>query len=241
MFPDLSIVIPLYNEERRISGCLKACLAWMDRLANEQGIASELIFSDDGSADRTVEFMQKACASDERIHSHYGVHYGKGKALRSGVALARARQWILVADCDLATPLEDFGNLRNAINDGADIAIGSRHLHSSTVVLPLPWHRQFLGRLSNQLIRLVLQLPYKDTQCGFKLFTPQSIEVLNDCSSNGFSYDFELLVRAQHLNYKVTEIGVTWKHDSDSRVQLRDYITTLHSLYAVRKIAKQLK
>ena len=127
----------------------------------------------------------------------------------------------LMSDVDLSTPLDELTRLTEAIAEGADVAIGSRALDDSNVLVHQPWYRELAGKTFNVLIRSFTRLPWRDTQCGFKLFRLSSTRQLFELQRvDGFAFDVELLVLARRLGLRVTEVPVRWVNDPDTHVGL---------------------
>ena len=180
---------------------------------------AEVVVVDDGSTDRTPEMLREAAARDGTFVPllRGGANEGKGAALRAGAGVARG-DLILFVDVDMSTPLGELEKLRARLDAGADLAIGSRDVTGS-VLVHAPAHRKYIGRTFNLLVRRLTGLPFKDTQCGFKLMrTDVARGLLAEQSVGGFAFDVELLMRARALGLRVDEVPVTYIHDDDSRV-----------------------
>lgn len=215
MPPKYSIVIPAYNEGARLGASLEKVLAYV----HSQGWNSEVVVVNDGSRDNTAEIVAAFAQKDPtvRLVQNPGNH-GKGYSVRNGMLQARG-ELLIFSDADLSSPIEESSKLLKALDEGADIAIGSRWLRSETQLHRQPLHRQLFGRIFNLLLRITLGLPFKDTQCGFKVFkrTPaQAIFPLQRIERWGF--DPEILFLARKLGYKVREIPVLWGHSGGTRI-----------------------
>ena len=202
---DVSIVIPAFNEASRLPRTLIAVLDW---IASRSELC-EVIVVDDGSTDNTkslaFQFPVVTFVSLEK-------NMGKGAAVRCGMLLATGKL-VLMMDADLATPMTEFDVLNKGIASGADVVIGSRPLRSSNLAVRQPILREAAGRLFNFIVRIVSGLPFKDTQCGFKLWTLEAASAtFRLCNVNGFAFDVEALVVAKALGYSIQELGVTWAH-----------------------------
>jgi dolichyl-phosphate beta-glucosyltransferase len=213
--PSLSVVIPAYNESERILPTIGAISLHLSRTHEPW----ELIVSDDGSSDDTVELVRSLGLSNLRVLSA-SENRGKGSAVRRGVMFARGRD-ILFADADNSTPIEYIDALRRAIAQGADLAIGSRAAEGATES-----SKSRLRQLASGSIRWLaaraLTLDVKDTQCGFKLLrAPVARELFSSTTIEGFSFDLELLYLAAKRGYRVAEIPVAWVDAPGSKVDVR--------------------
>lgn len=210
---DLSIVIPAYNEAVRLPPTLDRLLAFL----GERGGSWEIIVADDGSRDGSIDKFEPLYPAVRFIRAPRNM--GKGAAVRRGMLAARGRL-VLFTDADLSTPIEEYDNLRSAMERGdAQVAIASRGLPGSTLEIRQPLHRELAGRLFNTLVRFFSGLPFHDTQCGFKLFTREASQaVFGRAVDNGFAFDVEILMIAMGLNCKVVETPVRWINAEGSKV-----------------------
>lgn len=212
--PELSIVVPAYNESERLGATLARVLAWSAR----DGRVIEVVVVDDGSSDRTAEIA--AAGGDRRVRVlRLPVNRGKGAALRAGVVASRGRL-VLLTDADLSTPIEEVARLEAALA-GADVAIGSRAVDGARIVEHQPFWREWSGRVFNRLLRLAAIGGLHDTQCGFKLLRGDvARELFPRLTIERFAYDVELLWLAERSGYRIREVGVEWRNDASSRVRL---------------------
>ena len=215
MPPTYSIVIPAYNESARLGASLDSVFAYVHR----QGWDAEVIVVNDGSRDNTADIVRSHAEKEPmlRLVENPG-NRGKGYSVRNGVLHAEGRI-ILFSDADLSSPIEEAPKLFEALNAGADIAIGSRWLRAETQTQRQPLHRQLFGRIFNLLLRLTLGLQFADTQCGFKAFkraAAQAIFPLQKIERWGF--DPEILFLARKLGFKVQEVPVAWGHSGGTRI-----------------------
>jgi len=218
----LSIVVPVYNEARRLPILFSALAAEADLQARSAGLQLvEVVTVDDGSTDETPELLDEYAKADGRVRTiRLDRNRGKGAAVRGGV-LKTTAAYVLVTDVDLSTPLSDLGALMAALREGNDLALGSRGLPSSRVAVHQPFHRELMGKSFNVLLRLATGLPYRDTQCGFKLFRLETTRVLFELQQiEGFAFDAELCLNAQRLGLKIAEVPVTWVDNRDTKVKL---------------------
>ncbi|HLK10800.1 MAG TPA: dolichyl-phosphate beta-glucosyltransferase [Candidatus Binatia bacterium] len=213
----LSIVIPAYSEEAR----LPSSILRIGEYFATRGASWEVVVVDDGSTDRTVEVAEKALAGyggASRVLRH-PTNRGKGAAVRTGMLAARG-DLVLFTDADLSTPIEEIEKLERAIAAGAKIAIGSRAVDRRTVERRQPWVRDMTGRLFNFVVRLFAVRGIKDTQCGFKLFTRETIRpIFERTRIDGFGFDVEVLALAQRLGFPIAEVPVRWINNTDTRVR----------------------
>jgi dolichyl-phosphate beta-glucosyltransferase len=212
---DLSVVIPAYNEAARIAGTLERIGAFLDGRPG----ASEIIVADDGSSDGTPQVAKAALPDDARLRVlALGRNQGKGAAVRAGVLAARGRR-VLFSDADLSTPIEDLEVLEAALDQGSAVAIGSRALADSQVMVRQPWYRQTMGKVFNLLVQMLALPGIHDSQCGFKLFRHADTQRLFSAHRlPGFSFDVEILFLARKLGLGVAEVPVHWYDSPASRV-----------------------
>ena len=250
---DISIVIPAYNEETRIIPTLEKVYGYFASMGTE----FEIIVVDDGSKDNTVEIVKQwqrtrkipspsrgegrgegAKEKTVKIISH-SANRGKGAAVRTGV-LEAGGELILFSDADLSTPIEEFEKLKKAVDDGYDIAIGSRGMGESQIVVPQPWYRRYIGKIFPCLVRMMVLKDFRDTQCGFKLFKKEAGRALFEkLKTEGFAFDVEILYRAVRGNYRTNETPVLWINSPDSKVSmLNSPFKMFFALFIIRRIVK---
>lgn len=213
--PNLSVVVPCFNEEQRLPRTVQQ----IERYLDARGDAYELILVDDGSADGTRRVM------DETAARHASVtivalprNRGKGRALAEGVRASRG-EIVLVTDADLSTPIEELAKLDDALKKGAGVAIGSRAVKGSRVELSQPIYRVVMGKAFNVLVQLVLLPGIWDTQCGFKLFRGDiAREVFERLTTDGFGYDPEVLYLAKKKGVRIAEVPVVWRNSAPTKV-----------------------
>ena len=230
--PQLSIVIPAYNESARIEATLASVLECVETRHWD----AEILVVDDGSTDSTAAIVQKWMARNPHLHlvKNPG-NRGKGYSVRNGL-LQAAGNIVMFTDADLSAPIEEAELLIEAIDAGADVAIGSRWLDKQKQTVYQPLYRRFFGRCFNWVTRKVIGLPFKDTQCGFKAFrrdTAQTIFRLQTIERWGF--DPEILFIARKLKYTIVDVPVTWGHDERSRISyLKDGMKMLEEMGQIR-------
>ena len=231
----LSLVVPAFNEEKRLRQMLIDAATYL----RGRGAAFELIVVDDGSRDGTSPLVCNLAERDipELRLIRLPANRGKGFAVRAGV-LNAAGELVLFADADGATPIRELERLEAAIGAGADIAIGSRELRTDDVAIQARWHRRVIGRIFHGLVRSMVLRGVLDTQCGFKLFRG---EVAQDLFSrmriDGFCFDVELLAMAKRRGYRIAETAVNWMDRPGSRVNLvRDSLRMARDLIVIRTL-----
>jgi glycosyltransferase involved in cell wall biosynthesis len=210
----ISIIIPAYNEEKRLPATLRTVKAYLEAASWE---FSEIVVVDDGSRDGTVEVARKAGV---RLLRNPG-NRGKGYSVRHGMLDAQG-DWVLFSDADLSTPIEELDKLWTAVErERAQAAIGSRDLDRSLIGVRQPLFREFGGRFFNLVIRLITGLPFHDTQCGFKLFEGAAArEIFGRQRVERFGFDVEVLFIAQRLGYRTLEVPVRWNDVAGTKVSM---------------------
>jgi len=229
--PYLSIVIPAYNEAKRIAPSLDKIADYL----SAQKYTYEALVVDDGSTDGTAEVCRAIASSHPWLEVlRYPVNRGKGHAVRAGV-LAVGGEHVLICDADLATPIEELDGFWRFFEEGADIVIASRPLRGSHLVKQQPLYRKFAGRFFNLLVRAVAVHGIHDTQCGFKLFRRKAARTIFPlCSLNDFGFDIEVLHVAQRIGFRIREAPVHWYHRPGSKVRLlRDGLRMLLDLFRI--------
>jgi dolichyl-phosphate beta-glucosyltransferase len=229
--PELSIIIPSYNEELRLP-------ATLDRIASylqTDGRAAEVLVVDDGSNDRTAAVAEafRSKIALLRVVSN-GVNRGKGYSVRHGMQEARGRI-ALFTDADLSAPIEEAGKLLAAL-ETYDVAIGSRAMDRSLISVHETPFREFAGIIFNKIVRIILWLPFVDTQCGFKAFRRERCSILFEQQRiERFGFDPELLYLARHHGLHAVEIPVRWGHSPATKVNMwRDSIEMFIDVFTIR-------
>ena len=231
--PSLSIVIPAYNESARIEHALERVLACVA----ERHWNAEVLVVDDGSSDSTPDIVRRWMTAHPNLHliNNEG-NRGKGYSVRNGLLQATG-QVVMFTDADLSSPIEEAERLFEALDAGADVAIGSRWLDKQRQTTHQPLYRRFFGRCFNWVTRKVMGLPYKDTQCGFKAFKRDAAQVIFRLQTiERWGFDPEILFIARKLGYKIVEVPVTWGHDERSRISyLKDGMKMLEEMAQIRR------
>lgn len=231
----LSIIIPAYNEGKRIGGTLEKIFSFMET----KGYDYEVLVVDDGSADDTVSISEKsALASKKRLKVvKNGTNLGKGFSVKNGIANSSG-EYVLFSDADMSTPIEEVDKLFGALSGGYDIAIGSRDVASSAVKLHQPFYRETMGKIFNVLVRRFVIDGLCDTQCGFKLFKGDAArKIAGELKINGFCFDVEMLYIAKRKGYNIKEVGVEWYNSPQSKVSpVRSSFSMFKDLVRIRKL-----
>jgi len=211
-------VIPAYNEASRLPATIERIIAYSSDPENH---VREVIIVDDGSRDLTHSIARSFRARSEKVRVvGYTENSGKGYAIRRGVMEASS-DLVLISDADLSTPIEELEKLRVSLESGFDIAIGSRALDRSTVKISQGTIRQGMGMTFNLVLRAIGGIPFRDTQCGFKLLRKRTAKaIFLEATVDRFAWDVEMLLLASKLGYQVTEVPVLWFNSGDSRVRL---------------------
>lgn len=215
MLPSVTIVIPAYNESARLGRTLDRVLDF----AYREAWPAEIIVVNDGSTDQTAELVQAYAERNPsvRLLSNPG-NRGKGYSVRNGILHANG-EFILFTDADLSSPIEEAPKLFRALEDGSDIAIGSRWVRPELQTQRQSVTRQILGRVFNGFLRLFLGLKFNDTQCGFKaLRQPAAKGVFPLQKIEGWGFDPEILFLAQKMGFSIAEVPVVWAHDEGTRI-----------------------
>jgi dolichyl-phosphate beta-glucosyltransferase len=216
--PDLSLIIPAYNEVQRIGSTLEAVRAHLDAASQSY----ELLVCADGT-DGTRERAREVGQADPRIVVLGGDRRGgKGRAIREGVARARGRI-IGFMDADYKTPIEELPKLLHWVERGYDLVIGSRAgVNGAVIEVPQPFHRRMGSHAFGLCMHLTLGLwDIIDTQCGFKVFAGAAArDLFGRQRIDGYMFDVEILYLAKRSGYRIKQVGVRWRDDGDSRLDL---------------------
>ncbi len=226
------MVIPAYNEAARLPGTLSVVKPYLD----SQGASWELIIINDGSRDSTGSVIAAEVALDPtRVRGiDLQPNQGKARAVAAGVAASQG-DLVLISDADLSTPIDELPKLREMIDSGYDVAIGSRGKRASQVEVSQPLHRTLMGKIFNLIVQAVALPGFWDTQCGFKLWRgPVARETFSQMKLSGnVAFDVEVLYRARHRGYRIAEVPVRWFDSLPSRIS-----PMKHSLEALVDIVK---
>jgi dolichyl-phosphate beta-glucosyltransferase len=229
---DLSMVIPAYNEARRLPPTLARLRDYLDAGADSY----EVLVVDDGSDDDTVAVAQAVAREWPQLEVLTLPHnQGKGAAVREGMLHARGALRAF-SDADLSTPIEELPRLRSHLGGSCHVAIASRDAPGSDIQVHQPRWREFMGRTYNRILRLLVLPGIRDTQCGFKLFTNEAAEAcFAPLETFRFGFDAEVLVRAHRRGWEIAEVPVRWRHVEESRVGgIGDALRMLYDLVRLR-------
>jgi len=225
----LSIVIPAYNEEKRIGRSLEKIFAYL----SSKDFLWELIIVNDGSTDDTLSIIS-GYNEPRIILVNNKKNMGKGYSVKRGVEEAKGR-FIVFSDADLSTPVGETDKLLEFLRKDYDFVIGSRYVPGSEIKVRQPWYRQLMGRFFNLFVRLVAIPGIKDTQCGFKGFKRECALIVFDLMEiRGYSFDVEALYIAYKLGFKIKEVPVVWYDSPSSRIN--PFIDPLKMFFEVIRI-----
>jgi dolichyl-phosphate beta-glucosyltransferase len=229
--PELSIVIPSFNEELRLPTTLRDISSYIRSSRRE----TEVIVVDDGSTDRTSDVANSFRGEIQRLRVVANEkNRGKGYSVRHGMTEARGRI-VLFTDADLSAPIAEADKLLAALADN-DVAIGSRAINRSLISVRQSLFREYAGIIFNFIVRVILRLPFVDTQCGFKAFRRDRCRVIFEQQRiERFGFDPELLYLARHHGLRAAEIPVRWAHSPDTKVSMwRDSVQMFLDVFVIR-------
>ncbi len=228
--PDISLILPAYNEVRTIAGTLRETVEYMER----RGRRYEIIVAadgDDGTRETARELAK--CNPAILVIGDKG-RRGKGRGIREGVAVSRGAI-VGFADADNKVPISELDRIEPFLKD-YDLVIGSRAMAASQVERRQPFYREIGGKGFGIFMRLVTGLPIGDTQCGFKFFRRDvALDLFSRQRIDRYMFDVEVLSLAWRLGYRIREVPIRWRDDADSRLQL--LLGNLHNVIDVLKIA----
>jgi len=231
--PFLSIVIPAYNEERRLPRTLRA----IDKYLKQQNYNYEIIVVNDGSRDKTegILLSLKPQISSLKVINNK-INRGKGSVVKQGMLASRGR-YRLFTDADNSTPISEVEKILFWLEKGYDVVIGSRDVKGSVLDPPQPFLRRLLGCFFRLFRKIVLDIwEVRDTQCGFKGFSKRAADdIFSRLETKGFLFDVEVLLLAKKLGYKIKETGIYWKNDMESKVTLRSAIEMGVGLFKLKE------
>ncbi|MBN1418110.1 MAG: glycosyltransferase family 2 protein [Planctomycetes bacterium] len=229
---DASIVIPAFNETRRIGPTVRQIFAHLEG----RRIRYEILIVDDGSTDRTGDLVHDLADEIPAIRLiRNDRNRGKGCAVRNGFLNARGRR-ILSCDADLSTPIEEFDRFWTEMDGGAEVVIGSRAMRESRISVHQPWYRETMGKVFNVFVRVLFLSRFRDTQCGFKLYRREAaLAIAARQRISGFAFDVEHLVIAKKCGFRVASLPVRWANNPDTRVHaVKQSLRMLRDLFRIR-------
>ena len=231
--PYLSLIIPAYNEEKRICASIDKAIEYLSK----QDYSWNIFVVDDGSQDNTINVLKSY--NDKIAVLSQPKNMGKGAAVRRGMLEANGTIRVFT-DADFSTPIYEVGKLISKFNSGAEICIGSRALDRSLVKEHQPFYREWMGRIYNTIVQLVVFKGVTDTQCGFKGFTHTAAEqVFNQAKIDGFSFDVEILYLANKAGLKIEQVPVEWYNDDRSKVNpIVDSFNMFVELFRIKRLHK---
>lgn len=229
----LSIVIPAFNEERRLLKTLDD----VDEYFRKQDYSYEIIVVNDGSSDKTCNIVKNFYSKTKNLRLiDNKINRGKGYAVRQGLMSARGK-YCLFTDADNSTPINQVENVLSELNDGYDIVIGSRDIDGSILDPPQHWIRGIVLGDGFRLFRKIIIGLWKieDTQCGFKIFNKEVIQnVIPKCFIDRFAFDSEILALADKMGYSIKEVPVTWRNNVESKVGIKSVVRMAIDLIKIR-------
>jgi len=229
--PYLSVIVPVYNEEKLIS----STLVDIDGYLKTQAYEYEIIAVNDGSSDGTEKVLNvlEIEMKNIKIISN-SANRGKGYSVRKGM-LSASGEYRLFTDADNSTDIREVKKFLEILDSGIDVAIGDRTLANSVISIRQPAYKKILGNIGNIFIRLLTIPDIKDTQCGFKCFSRRFVEnVFPDLKIDRWAFDVEILALALKRGYKIKTIPIVWKNRSESRVKIVDYLFTLADIAKIK-------
>ncbi|OGY57017.1 MAG: hypothetical protein A2Y84_02170 [Candidatus Colwellbacteria bacterium RBG_13_48_8] len=229
--PYLSVVIPAYNESRRIP----LTLLDIDKHLSRVEFAYEIVVVNDGSKDDTVRVAEKLTKMVPHLRViGYERNQGKGCAVKTGMLEARG-SYRLFTDSDNSTSIDQFEKILPLLQQGEQVVIGSRDVRGATMDPPQPLYRRLFGNLGNLFIQVLLLPGIWDTQCGFKCFSEKAAsEIFPLQKINRWGFDVEILALAKRLGYKIKEVPIHWVNDIESKVNFTAYLQVLWETVKIR-------
>jgi len=228
----LSVIIPAYNEEKRLPKTLKE----IDKYLKVQSYDYEIIVVNDGSKDKTGEVVNRLKPEIKNLKLiDNKINQGKGAVVKQGMLEAKG-DFRIFTDADNSTSLDQIEKMWPYFNEGYDVVIGSRDAKGAVLDPPQNFFRQFVGDGFRIFRKIIVGLwNIQDTQCGFKAFTKKAAQtIFPKCKINRFAFDPEILIIAKQLGFKIKEIPVYWKNDPDSKVKFKSMIKMAIDLFKIR-------
>lgn len=228
----MSVIVPAYNEERRLSKTLKE----IDKYLGKQTYEYEIIVVNDGSKDGTAAIVRSLMPKIRNLQlSDNKINHGKGWVVRQGMLDAQGK-YRLFMDADNSTSIKQVEKMWPYFKEGYDIIIGSRDIKGAVIPVPQPWYRIMLGNVFNLIVQTISGLwGIWDTQCGFKYFSEKAVDdIFSKCLIDRWAFDVEILVIAKKLGYKIKEVPIVWINDPESKVKLKGMVKMGFDLLKIR-------
>ncbi len=227
----LSVIIPAYNEEKRLPDTLRD----MHAVLSSADFEYEIIVVSDGSKDGTVRIAEELAGEIRGLRVIGNAeNHGKGWVTKQGMREARGA-WRLFTDADNSTTMREFKKLQPYLTDGYGAVFGSRALPGSVLHPPQPWYRRIPGKIGNLIIQALVLPGIRDTQCGFKCFSASAAEaVFPKMKTSGWGFDVEALALTKRAGFKLKEIPIEWRNDTRSTLEAGAYISTLIEVAKIR-------
>lgn len=228
----LSVIIPAYNEERRVAKTLLD----IDEYLKKQSYDYEILVVNDGSKDRTAEVVKEEAARMANLHLiDNQENHGKGWVVQQGMLKAQG-QVRLFMDADNSTTVDQIANFLPFFEQGYDIVIGSRRIKGAVIAAKQPWIRDFLGGIFRLVVHFIVPVGVTDSQAGFKAFTAKATEAIFPQQTIArWAFDVEILAIARRMGFKVKEAPIVWVNDTESHVKLSGMMRMLLEVLQVRK------
>jgi len=228
----ISVIIPAYNEAKRITPTIKDIVKYLDIIAPKD---YEILIVLDGSKDNTLDIVTGLGEQYKAIRIiHNTVNRGKGAVVRQGI-LESVGDYVLFMDADNSTHIHELDAMLPVLKEGVQVVIGSRDMKGSKVEIHQARYKELLGDLGNWWIQILLVGGIQDTQCGFKAFSGDAARrIFKKVSMRGWSFDIEVLALARYFGYTVKEMPVIWYNDNSSHVTLKDYIAVLRDTFIIK-------
>jgi dolichyl-phosphate beta-glucosyltransferase len=228
----ISVIIPAYNEENRITPTIHSVVSYLDKLVPKE---YEVLIVLDGSKDNTLKVVTQLAEKYRQIRViDNKINRGKGAVVKQGI-LESVGEYVLFMDADNSTHIDELDKILPVIKTGVDVVIGSRDMKDSKVEVRQARYKELLGDLGNWWIQILLVGGIQDTQCGFKVFSGHvARHIFSKVSMRGWSFDIEILALARSFGYKIKEMPVIWYNDDNSHVTLKDYLYVLRDTLIIR-------
>lgn len=230
MNPYLSIIIPAYNEAKR----LPLTLVDIDKHLRTSEFSYEILVVNDGSKDATAEIVERFTHVMENLRLINQKNTGKGGAVKHGMLEAKG-EIRLFMDADNSTSIDQFAKMIPYFKEGYDVVIGSRDIKGAKLMPPQPWYKRILGNAGNLFIQALLLRGIWDTQCGFKAFTAEATDKIFPLMKiSHWGFDVEILTLAKKFGYKIKEIPVVWVNNPFSKVNAFAYVQVLMEVIKIK-------